>query len=99
MIVGISGDLPDNLKLFAEVEKLPYTLLSDDKGTVAGKFGVPVRKGGVFKYKGKDLKRGVTIARYTVVIDRAGRIAALDAVSNPAGEAKRVEAILKKLAK
>lgn len=41
----------------------------------------------------------MTISRYTVVIDRAGNVAAIDPVSDVAGEAKRVQAIVKKLDK
>ncbi len=69
---------------------------------MAAKFGIPTKPGGTFPYKGDDgeaieLKRGVTISRYTVVIDRQGNIAALDPVKNPAGDAKRVAEIVRKL--
>ena len=44
-IVGISGDKPQNLKLFKKVENLNFKLLSDMEGTVARSFGVPQSKG------------------------------------------------------
>ena len=44
-IVGISGDKPENLKLFKKTEELNFRLLSDSNGEVAGSFGVPQGKG------------------------------------------------------
>ena len=56
---------------------LNFTLLSDENGKVAKAFGVPLKAGGVFKSKidGKVelLKRGVTAARWTFVIDKSGK--------------------------
>jgi peroxiredoxin Q/BCP len=101
-VIGVSGDSVENQKLFKKAKTLNFTLLADEKGDVAKKFGIPMKGGGVFKYTDDagtvhDLKRGVTILRYTVIIDKNGTIAAIDPVNNPAGDAKRVEGIVKKL--
>jgi peroxiredoxin Q/BCP len=101
-VVGVSGDSPKTHQMFKAHHKLPFTLLADENGAVAKKFGVPVGKGGqsptidASGTKGKA-NRGVTIQRYTVVIDRQGNIAAIDKIGNAGGDAQRVEAIVKKL--
>ena len=78
-VVGISGDEVAGLELFKKDSSLNFALLADTDGAVAKKFGVPLGKGGEIKRKvdGQEhvLKRGVTAARWTFVIDRQGRIA------------------------
>ena len=101
-MIGVSGDTVAGQKLFKSEKKLEYTLLADEKGAVAKAFGIPAKPGGVFKYKddqGKvhELKRGVSISRYHVVIDKSGTIAAIDPVKDAGGDAKRVVEIVKKL--
>ena len=56
-IVGISGDKPENLKLFKKTEELNFRLLSDSNGEVARSFGVLKAKGVLSKNlsKVKDL--------------------------------------------
>ena len=46
MVIGVSGDSVETHKLFKAHHKLPFTLLADEKGEIAKKFGVPVGKGG-----------------------------------------------------
>lgn len=41
IVVGISGDKIENLKLFREADNLNFPLLSDEKGLIAKSFGVP----------------------------------------------------------
>jgi peroxiredoxin Q/BCP len=101
-VVGVSGDSVATHKLFKNHHKLTFTLLADEKGTVAKMFGVPVGKGG--KAKGFDLKgdsievaRESTIQRFTVVIDKKGTIAAIDKVGDAGGDSKRVAEMVKKL--
>ena len=101
-VVGVSGDSVETHKLFKAHHKLPFTLLADDKGTVAKAFGVPVNKGGespTINEKGEKGKapRGVTIARWTVVIDKEGNVAAIDNVTKAGDDAKRVAELVKKL--
>jgi len=77
-VVGVSGDSVDNHKIFKKEKNLNFTLLADEDGAIAKAFGVPLKAGGVFKFKkaGKEtlLKRGVTAARWTFVIDKQGKI-------------------------
>ncbi len=102
VVIGVSGDSVDTHKLFKAHEKLPFTLLADEKGDLAKTFGVPVGKGGespTINEKGEKGKapRGATISRYTIVIDKAGNVAAADAVSDAGGDAKRIAELVKKL--
>src|SRR5207253_1482326 len=94
-VIGVSGDSVETHKLFKAYHKLPFPLLADEKGEVAKTFGVPVNKGGespTINEKGEKGKapRGVTIARFTVVIDKAGKVAAIDQVTAAGGDAKRI---------
>jgi len=102
VVVGVSGDSVKNHKLFKKVHKLPFTLLADEDGSVAKKFGVPVGKGGSFKYKDEDgnfhnLVRGVTAARWTFVIDKAGKIAMVNNKVNAAEDSKKIIETVKNL--
>jgi peroxiredoxin Q/BCP len=104
-VVGVSGDSVKNHQLFKKVHKLPFTLLADEKGEVAKKFGVPVGKGGTFKYTDDagnltELVRGVTILRWTFVIDRDGKIAAgYDVGKNAETDSKKILDLVEKLQK
>jgi len=103
-VVGVSGDSVSNHQLFKKVKNLNFTLLADEKGTIAKAFGVPTRAGGVFKFKTSDgethaLKRGVSAARWTFVIDKEGKIVQKTKVSDPAGDAKAVAAAVDGLKK
>ncbi len=102
MVVGVSGDSVSTHKLFANHHKLNFPLLADEKGEVAKLFGVPVNKGGkspAIDATGKTVPadRGVTIARWTVVVDKAGKVAAIDMVGDAGGDAKRIADMVKKL--
>ncbi len=78
IVVGISGDLPENLSLFKEVNQLEFTLLSDPKGKIAKIFGVPFSEGGeIQKFIDGErfsLHRGVTPRRWSFVVSKKGRI-------------------------
>ena len=79
LVVGVSGDNVEGLKLFKKAENLNFTLLSDESGEIAEKFGVPIRDGGKItrEVDGKnfDLVRGITTSRWTFIIDKNGKIA------------------------
>lgn len=79
LVVGVSGDNVEGLKLFKTAENLNFTLLSDEKGEIAEKFGVPTRDGGKItkEINGQsfDLVRGITTSRWTFIIDKNGKIA------------------------
>jgi peroxiredoxin Q/BCP len=100
-VVGVSGDSVETHKLFKAKHKLPFTLLADGKAEIAKAYGVPFKLG-EGKAKGEnekgekiDVVRTATINRWTVVIDKGGRIASIDMVGNAAGDAKRVADLVK----
>lgn len=78
VVVGVSGDNVEGLKLFKQAHDLNFTLLSDESGEIAGKFGVPLRDGGTItrEIDGQsfDLVRGTTASRWTFVIDKKGKV-------------------------
>jgi peroxiredoxin Q/BCP len=111
-VVGISGDSVLNHELFKKVEQLNFTLLADEEGAVAKKFGVPVGKGGEVKprdAKGKPildpddepvvLKRGVTAARWTFIIGTDGTVLYKNTKVNPAQDSKQVVDFIEQLQK
>jgi len=79
MVVGVSGDNEEGLKLFKQANDLNFPLLSDKNGIIAQKFGVPIRDGGstTKEIDGHEyeLVRSVTISRWTFIIDKDGKIA------------------------
>ncbi len=103
-VVGVSGDSVANHQVFKAVHKLPFTLLADEDGSVAKKFGVPLKPGGAIKTKdqnGKDieLKRGVTAMRWTFVIGKDGKIAFKNDKVNAAEDSKQILETVDKLGK
>ena len=103
-VIGVSGDSAENHQLFKKVHKLNFTLLADEDGSVAKKFGVPLKPGGVFKAKdleGNDieLKRGVTAARWTFVIGPDGKIVFKNDKVNAAEDSQKILELIEKLDK
>ena len=94
VVVGVSGDSPENHQIFKKEHDLNFTLLSDEDGSVGKAFGVPVGPGGVAKVKagGKDieLKRGVTEKRWTFVIDKGGKVAVKNTEVKAAEDSKAI---------
>ncbi len=78
IVVGVSGDNVEGLTIFKKAHNLNFTLLSDETGEIATKFGVPTRDGGTItrEIEGKnfDLVRGSTASRWTFIIDKSGNI-------------------------
>jgi peroxiredoxin Q/BCP len=102
-VVGVSGDSAKNHQVFKKVEKLPFTLLADEEGALARQFGVPFGAGGTFtkKIDGENvqLKRGVTIKRWTFVIGKDGKIVYKDTNVSPAQDSKKILKLVEKLDK
>ena len=101
-VVGVSGDSVKTHQMFKAHEKLNFALLADEKGELAKAFGVPVGKGGqsptIDETGAKGTApRGVTIQRWTVVIDKGGNVAALYQVADAGGDAKKIADIVEKL--
>jgi peroxiredoxin Q/BCP len=104
VVVGVSGDTVNTHFLFKKAQKLNFPLLSDENGDLARKFGVPVGKSGKVRIKGDDgqpitLERKVTLSRWTFVLDRTGKIAALNTNVQPAQNAKKVAELIDTLEK
>jgi len=75
-VVGVSGDNVKSHEQFKKHHKLPFTLLADEKGEIASKFGVPFGKGGKVPVKDLNIEveQGVRIQRVTFVIGKDGKI-------------------------
>ena len=99
VVVGISGDNVEGLKLFKKAENLNFTLLSDESGEIAKSFGVPLRDGGKItrEIEGQsyDLVRGVSASRWTFIIDKKGNIVYKNEQVDAAKDAEAVLAFLK----
>jgi thioredoxin-dependent peroxiredoxin len=103
-VVGVSGDSAKTHALFKETYKLTFTLAADEKGDLAKKFGVPVGPGAEVRTKGAEkkiltFKREATIARWTFIIGKDGKILYKNTKVNPVEDSKQVAAILEKLEK
>jgi thioredoxin-dependent peroxiredoxin len=100
-VVGVSGDSVKTHELFKKAQKLNFTLLADEEGLLAKKFGVPVGPGGKVKIKGADgnpleITRNVTAARWTFVIDKDGKVAYKNMKVLPAADAKKITEFITK---
>jgi thioredoxin-dependent peroxiredoxin len=100
-VVGVSGDRVDALRTFKGANRLNFPLLSDTTGVIARAFGVPIRDGGTItrEVEGQnvDLTRDVTMARWTFVIDRNGRIVYNETDVDPAGDPEAVINFLRRM--
>lgn len=78
IVVGISGDKTENLKLFRQAENLNFPLLSDEKGNIARSFGVSIGEGASIKRTvggiEHELVRDITIKRWTFIAGKEGKI-------------------------
>jgi len=111
-VVGVSGDEVATHELFKQTYGLTHCLLADTDGQLAKLLGVPVKAGGRVRATGPDrkpllnadgqridLERPVTLARWTVVVDREGKIVSLRSIVNPVTDAGDVRKIVEALAK
>lgn len=100
IVVGISGDKPENLKLFRKAENLNFPLLSDERGEIARSFGVPVGEGASIKRTvdgiEHELVRDVSAKRWTFIIDKDGRIIYKNDAVNAEKDSEEVLSFLKK---
>jgi peroxiredoxin Q/BCP len=112
VVIGVSGDRVATHELFKKVQKLNFTLLADENGEVAKKFGVPLGKGGEVRPRdamnkpildddGRPLvvKRDVTAARWTFIIGKDGTIVYKNIKVNPTEDAKQVTAFIEQMKK
>jgi len=100
-VVGVSGDKPETLGLFALEHSLNFTLLSDESGEIAAIFGVPQDEGGSInrEIKGQslDLERGTTIQRWTYIMDQKGILIYRDMEVNAVEDSNKVKEFLASL--
>ena len=98
VVVGVSGDKVENLRLFKLAENLNFPLLADEKGDIAKAFGVPAGDGGAIKRTVEgvehELIRGVTTRRWTFIIGRDGNIVYKNDSVNAQNDTKEVLSFL-----
>jgi len=101
VVVGVSGDSVNNLKLFKQAHDLNFPLLSDADGSIAELFGVATRDGGSIEREldgiMHTLTRGLTTMRWTFIIDKSGKVAYKNDKVNPTQDTANVIAEIKKL--
>jgi thioredoxin-dependent peroxiredoxin len=100
-VIGISGDSVQTHELFKKAQKLNFTLLSDEDGAVAKRFGVPFTAGATVKAKDADgqpieFKRAGTAARWTFIVGKDGKIAYKNTKVTPADDAKKITEFIEK---
>jgi len=99
VVVGISGDNIESLRLFKQADNLNFPLLSDEKGDIARLFGVPVGEGGSLKRTvggvEHELTRGVTAKRWTFIIGKDSKIIYKNESVNPEKDTEEVLNFLK----
>ncbi len=100
-VVGISGDNPETLELFALEHGLNFTLLSDESGAIATLFDVPQNEGSTISREIKgvamDLTRGTTIRRWTFILDQKGNLIYKDTEVNAGEDSHKVVEFLDSL--
>jgi peroxiredoxin Q/BCP len=99
VVVGVSGDNVAGLKLFKQAYDLNFTLLSDESGEIAKKFGVPTRNGGTITKEidgeSYDLVRGTTASRWTFIIDKNGIVSYRNEQVNATKDTEEVLSFIK----
>jgi thioredoxin-dependent peroxiredoxin len=100
-VVGVSGDSVENHQKFKKAKELNFTLLADEDGAVAKKFGVPVGPGGDAKVKDADgneivLKQGVRAQRWTFVIGKDGKVIYKNPKVAAAKDSKQILEVIEK---
>ncbi len=102
-VVGVSGDSVANHQIFKKDKDLNFTLLADETGEVATKFGVPVEIAEkVAKVKTSDgkeisLTRQATAKRWTFIVGKDGKIAYKNPMVAAAEDSKTIAAEIEKL--
>jgi len=103
-VVGVSGDSVLTHVQFRKAQALNFTLLSDEDGAIAKKFGVPFGPGAQVKAKDEggnpiQFQRAGTAARWTFIVGTDGKIVYKNSKVVPADDAKKVTEFITKTAK
>jgi peroxiredoxin Q/BCP len=100
VVVGISSDNPENLRLFRKAENLNFPLISDTNGELAKSYGVPLGAGGkitrTVEGKDYDLVRDFSEKRWTFIIGKDGKIIYKNDSVDPEKDSEEVIAFLRK---
>ena len=101
VVVGVSGDSVNNLKLFKQANDLNFPLLSDADGSIAELFGVATRGGASIERQLDGithvLTRGITTMRWTFIIGKNGKVVYKNDKVNATEDTSTVISELKKL--
>jgi len=102
VVIGVSGDSVNALKLFKEAHSLNFPLISDPDGAIAKHFGVPERGGANSLEREINgvthiLKRGTTTSRWTYIVGKDGKVAYKNDAVKAAEDSSTVIAELQKL--
>lgn len=99
VVVGVSGDNIENLRLFKKADNLNFPLLSDSKGNIAKAFGVPIGKGGTFNRivggTEHELVRDLTEKRWTFIIGKDKKIIFKNETVDPEKDSEDVLSFIK----
>lgn len=111
-LVGVSCDEVATHKLFKKTFELKHSLLADSKGDLAKLMGVPTIAGGCVRGAHADrtpilndngttiiLRRPLTVARWTVVVGRDGKIASIRSSVDPVTDTEEVCRIVASMAR
>jgi len=112
-VVGVSGDSLATHQLFRESHGLRHTLLADPEGALAAQLGIPARrteKPATVRASDLDrqplldetgnpiiVERRVTYPRWTVIVDKVGKVASKRTQVNPSTDADEVRKIVESL--
>ena len=100
-VVGVSGDTPETLKLFALEHSLNFNMLADESGEMAAIFNVPHGEGGTINREiegaSVNLTRGTTIQRWTFILDQDATLIYKDTEVDAAGDSGKVLEFLSSL--
>lgn len=101
-VVGVSADSVATHAAFKQHHKLNFALLADGDTKLAEAFGVPVTKGektakAEIDGQTKEFVRPATISRWTFVIGKDGKIAAVDKMVKAADDSKNILKVAKEL--
>ncbi len=101
-VVGVSGDTVKNHELFKKKESLNFALLADTDGKVADAFGIPHDAGektvkATIDGKEELLVRTQTIKRWTVVVGKDKKVAAIGPVKDAGADSKTILDLAKTL--
>jgi thioredoxin-dependent peroxiredoxin len=112
-VVGVSGDEVATHQLFKVSHSLRHTLLADPEGALAAQLDIPIRRQNApAKVRAIDLdrqplideqgqsilvERKVTFPRWTLIVDRDGKLVSKRTKVNPATDADEVQKIVESL--